>query len=191
LRIDCDVSRLGSHSSEPAAHCRVQLEVEAALGRDVRVRVEREVGEGQAVSHEELPAVEVTFHCRESPVSRCGTFGEAIGELIRTAGVREPESGNRDRRLVVVLLEEHPLQNLRAVVRILWNEAGALTEIPEDRARFRERPTVVQHECWNAQRRVQLAQHVSSIRAVDDVHRSPLVRDAEVGEQQANLVAVA
>ena len=95
-------------------------------------------------------AVEVTIHCRERPFSRGNAFGETIRELLRAAGVREPEACNRDRRLVVVLLEEHPLQYLCALVRVVGNKARAIAEIPDDRARFRERPAVIEYERRNS-----------------------------------------
>ena len=122
------------------------LEIETALVRDVRVRIERDVRECQRIADEELSAVEVTLHCGESPLAGRRSFGETIRELVRAAGVREPETRNRDRRLVVVLLEEHPLQDLRALVRGLRHETRALAEVPEDRARLRERPPVVEYE---------------------------------------------
>src|SRR5512133_1550295 len=54
-----------------------------------------------------------------------------------------------------------------------------------------ERPAVVEDERRHAQRRVEPAEHLGPVRAVDDVHRPPLVWDPEVGEEQPNLVAVA
>jgi hypothetical protein len=117
--------------------------------------------------------------------------GEPIGELLGAAGVAEPETRDRDRGLVVVLLEEHPLQNLRALVRVIRDERRAVAEVPEDRVRLRQRPPVVEHDRRHAQSRVQPAEEVRSVRAVDDVHVAPVVWDAEVREEKANLVAIA
>ena len=41
---------------------------------------------------------------------------------------------DRDVRLVVVLLEEHPLEHPRAVEPVVGHELGALGEVPEDRS---------------------------------------------------------
>jgi hypothetical protein len=59
---------------------------------------------------------------------------EPVGESLGPTRVGEPETGNRDRRLVVVLLEEHPLEYLRSLVSVFGDEARALAEEPQDRA---------------------------------------------------------
>ena len=43
---------------------------------------------------------------------------EPVGERLRPPRVREPEADDGDRRLVVVLLEEHPLEHLRPLVAV-------------------------------------------------------------------------
>jgi hypothetical protein len=92
---------------------------------------------------------------------------------------------------VAVLLEEHPLQDLRAVVRVRGDETRPLREVPEDRTGLRERAAVVQHERRDAEIRVQAPEHVGAIRAIHDVEVAPLVLEAEVCEEEAHLVAVA
>src|SRR5207248_8674566 len=54
-----------------------------------------------------------------------------------------------------------------------------------------ERRAVVEHERRDAQRRVEVAEHVAPVRAIDDVDEAPLVVEAEMREQQPRLVAVA
>jgi hypothetical protein len=110
---------------------------------------------------------------------------------LRLARVRDEKTHDGDRRLVAVLLEEHPLQHLRPVVRVLGDEARPLCEVPEDRAGLRERATVVQHESRNAEVRVEAPEYLPAVRAIDDVEVPALVLEAEVREEQAHLVAVA
>ena len=177
---------------EPGVDRGVAGEVEAALVGDVRVAVERDVRERQAVADEPLaPVAEVLLHRRERAVALRVQLRELVAHLLRAAGVDEPEARHRDGRLVVVLLEEHPLQHLCPLVGVVRDEARALAEKPEDRAGLAERPAVVEHERRHAQRRVEPAEHLRPVGAVDDVERPPLVRDPEVREQQPNLVAVA
>src|SRR5262249_37729156 len=102
-----------------------------------------------------------------------------------------PEPHNGDRRLEVVLLEEHPLQHLRPQIPVFWDEARALAEVPEDRSRLAERAAVVEHERRHTQARIELAEQLAPIRAVGDVDGLPLVGNAEVREQQPHLVAIA
>ena len=53
--------RLGGDAVEPRSHGRVRLELEPTLGRDMRIRVERDVRECDAVSDEELAAGDVAL----------------------------------------------------------------------------------------------------------------------------------
>ena len=96
----------------------------------------------------------------------------------------EPETRHGDRRLVVVLLEEHPLQNLGALVSVLRREPRPFCEVPADRAGLGQRPTVVEDQRRHAQRGIQIAEQLWTVRAVCDVDRVPLVRQAEMGEQE-------
>src|SRR6266576_4850636 len=186
-----NVARLRGDSIEPGAHCRVRPEREPALAGDVRVAVEREVGERQRVADDVVTSVEMLVERAQHALARLHLRRELGLERLGTAGVRNPEAHDGDRGLEVVLLEEHPLQHLRAFVRICGNEARALAEVPEDRARRAERTSVVEHERRHTQRRVEPAEHLRPVRPVDHVQRTTLVRDPELGKQEPNLVAVA
>src|SRR5690242_1655774 len=190
-RVDRDVAGLGGDALEPRLDARVRLEREAALGGDVRVAVERDVGERHRVADEPLAAVEVALHRGQRAVAVAVPLLEPVRHRHVASRVPEPEARHGDVRLVVVLLEEHPLQDARPFVEVIGDEGRPLAEVPEDRSRLAERPAVVEHERRHAQGRVEAAEHVRPVRAVDDVHRPPLVRQAEVREQQPNLVAVA
>ncbi len=52
LRVDRDVPGLGRDARDPGVHRGEAIEVEAALARDVRVAVERDVGDAQALADE-------------------------------------------------------------------------------------------------------------------------------------------
>ena len=73
----------------------------------------------------------------------------------------------------------------------LGNELRPVAEVPQDRVRLRERPAVVEDERRDAKPRVQLAEHLGAIRAVDDRQLDGLVLDPELRQQQAHLVTVA
>ena len=160
--------------------------------RDVRVGVERDVRERHGIADEPRPAVEVTLHCVERAVPGSAPFVEPIRELLsRPARVREPEAHDCNRRLMVVLLEEHPLQHLCALERIARNELRPLAEEPEDRTRFTEGAPVVEHDRRNSERRVEAAEQLRPVRPVGDVDLAALVLHAEVREQEPHLVTVA
>jgi len=149
--VDRDVARLRGDALEPRADPQVRLEVETALFGDVCVGVEREVCERHRVADEPLPALEVPLHRVERAGTAVVPARKPLAGLVGPAGVGEPEPRHRDVRLVVVLLEEHPLQHLSALVRVVGHEACALAEVPEDRARLAERAPVVEHERRDAQ----------------------------------------
>ena len=92
---------------------------------------------------------------------------------------------------MAVLLEEHPLEHLRALVRVVGHVRGPVPEVPEDRVRLPERPPVVEHERRHAKRRVQLTEKLLAVRPIDDVDVLELVLDPELRQKQPHLVAVA
>jgi D-cysteine desulfhydrase len=121
--------------------------------------------------------------------------GGALGlDVCRGPGLRgdrQPEAEDRDRGLVLVLLEEHPLQHLGALEGIVGEVAAAVGEVPEDRVGLGERTTVLEHDRRHGERRAEPVEHRSSIRAIDDRKLPALELDPQQAEDQANLVAVA
>ena len=117
----------------------------------MRVPVQSDVRERVPVADEVLLALEVALERPERAVARRHSFGKPVGEGFGLPGVRDPEADDGDRGLEVVLLEEHPLQHLGTLVRVIRNESRAFAEVPEDRARLAERPSVVEHERRHAQ----------------------------------------
>ena len=115
---------------------------------------------------------------------------ETILERFRPARVGDPEADDRERRLVVVLLEEHPLQDLRALVPVRGTKSVPLAEVPENRAGLRERPAVVEHERRDAERRIEAAEQVGVERSTTSTVRRSY-GNPEVRQQEPHLVAVA
>ena len=84
---------------------------------------------------------------------------------------------------MAVLLEELPLQDLRALVRVGRDELRAVGEVPEDRVRLGERTSVVEDERRHAQPGVEVTEYLRTIRAVDDRHLDRLELEAELREE--------
>ena len=116
----------------------------------------------------ERPARRDGAPSRRARCSRSPSAPRSAGVLLGLARVRDQEAHDRDRRLVLVLLEELPLQHLRALVAISRDVLGAVAEVPEDRVRLGERAAVVEHERRHPPRRVEVAEHLGAVRAVDD-----------------------
>src|SRR5258708_22314407 len=62
LVIDRDVTGLRRDAGQPGADVRIGIEVETALGGDVRVAIERDVGETVAPADEVLVTAEMLLH---------------------------------------------------------------------------------------------------------------------------------
>ena len=96
-----------------------------------------------------------------------------------------------DARLVLILLEELPLQDLRALIRVDRDELRPVRDVPEDRVRLGERASVVEDERRQAQRGVEVTEYLRAVRAVDHRQLDRLVLEAEVREKKSHLVAIA
>jgi len=104
---------------------------------------------------------------------------------------RNQEADDRDRGLVLVLLEELPLQHLRTLVGVVGDVGRPVAEIPEDRVRLRERPAVVEDERRHPPGGIEIAENLGAIRAIDDAELVQLEREAEVRRKETHLVTVA
>ena len=74
LICDADVSLLRSHSFKPRSHKRKPSQVETSFVGNMRIRVERNVGDGVLISDEELTGRQVTLHYAESIVTSIHFF---------------------------------------------------------------------------------------------------------------------
>ena len=108
------------------------------------------------------------------------SLGEAGEQLVHQRG-----------RPGVEVLEELPLHDLRAFVGVGRHVLGSVTEVPEDRVGLSKRPAVVEDERGHPQRRVEITEHGRAVGAIEDAQLPPLERDAELGQEQADLVTVA
>ena len=80
---------------------------------------------------------------------------------------------------------------MRALIAILGKVLGTVGEVPEDRVRLGQRTPVVEDERRHAEAGVELAEQLLAVRPVHDRDIDRLVLEAEVGEQEPHLVAVA
>ena len=180
---------LRGDAPEPRVDRGIAGEVEASLVGHVRIGVERDVGDRVAAADEVLEPIELLVHRRERRVASLAPL-LGVGIVVDVAEHRAVPD-DRDVRLVVVLLEEHPLQDACAVERVGGDEVRAFGEVPEDRARFGQMPAVVELEHRHTKRRVLVAEQRAAALLRARVHLDRLERDAELGQQQPNLVTVA
>ena len=74
--------------------------------------------------------------------------------------------------------------------RVVRKEPRPRGEVPEDRVRLDQRPSVCELEDGRRAVRVQPCVVVGERAAVEDVDRHPVVRKRELSEQESNLVAI-
>src|SRR5690349_17051420 len=120
-----------------------------------------------------------------------GPFALELGRvLVDPAEDLDPEPRDRQIRLDLVLLEEHPLQDARPLERIVRHPLRPVAEIPQDRVRLAEMLPVVELERRHAQRGILSAQYLAPVRPVDDVELDALVLDPAQRKDLPHLPAV-
>ena len=93
----------------------------------------------------------------------------------------EPEAGRRDKRLVAVLLEEHPLKNQSKLFPIIGQVAGAPCQVGKDRIGFgKNKAVVVEH--GRAPVRIDFEKLGRAAFAFQDVDFDDLAWDCEMSE---------
>ncbi len=178
------------HAIEPCLDPRIPAQLEPGLVRNVRVREERDVGEGECRTDKEFAPAKMPLHRRQRAIARGHPLLNPLGEFVGPPRIHEPEANDRDGGLMVVLLEEHPLEHLRPLVPIDGHKPCPFAEVPEDRSGLRQRAAVVEDDRRHAKSGVELAEQLVPIGSVDDVDGAPLVGNAEVREQEPHLVTV-
>ena len=177
-----------AHAIEPGADVRKLLEVEAALGRDVRICVQREVGDGAVVPDEVPVAGEVPVHHRQCPLAQLAFLFEDRAPLRSQAGMLQPEPDRGDVRLGADLLPEHPLEHASALEASVGS--SILRQVVQDRVRLEEVRAVVQLEDRDSSLRVR--RRNASVRdspcAMSTSMRSNGI--PQQAEQQPGLVSV-
>src|SRR5687768_2129559 len=130
-------------------------------------------------------------HDRERGAAFREPFWQLGAPSMALRQVLDDVARRRDERLVAVLLEEHPLQRLRAAEAIARHEPRALGQIPEDRVRLGQMRAVVELERWYPPIWIALQKLRRARGAGIDVELGPGVAHAELRKQQPDLVAVA
>ncbi len=133
------------------------------------------------------------FHDGEGMLAARLVGGNAVDEAgaLTFRRIAQDVAVHRDIGLVAVLLEEHPAQNLRRRPRIIGKQSGAAREEVEDGARFRQHTAVLETERRHLADRIDRAEFARGRFAADLRDVDAVMREAELGEQQADLVDVA
>ncbi len=122
---------LSTTAADPGPDGRELGEVEAAFVGTVRVDEERQVSEAQPTADEVVPRRQMLLHHAERALSSSQQIRQT--RIISFPLEHSDEARDRDGRLVVVLLEEHPLQHLCAAESVVRDQPRAFAEVPEDR----------------------------------------------------------
>jgi hypothetical protein len=132
---------------------------------------------------------QVALHRRQRPGTGL-VLGVDLG-LWAVDPEARPGPQHREIGLVVVLLEEHPLEHLRALVAVGRQVLRPLGEVEQDRAGLRQRPAVVEDQRRDPQGRVERADQLRPAGAVADAQLVAVERDPQRAQQEPDLVAVA
>src|SRR5262245_66330030 len=128
---------LGRDAVEPVPDRRESGKVVVAMMREVRIGVERDVGDRVAIGDKIPMALEVALHHAEGAIAFLHPILEGmLLQLAPAPDQQQPEISGADIGLDTVLLEEHPLQRLGTVIAVLRTQPRSAGEMPEDRIRF-------------------------------------------------------
>src|ERR687894_1496678 len=187
------VSRLLPDELHPGADCGEAAEVETPFFGDVGVGVESHVGDRVAVRDEVVVARKVLLHHPEGGVAKLPLLLQHLFALVRHLHAEVgPGARHGDVRLVAVLLEEHPLQDLRPLEPSAREVRRTFREEEQDRAGFGEESAILGLEHRDAAVGVDLLEKARGARlAPGEVVLDALERDAELREEETDLVAVA
>lgn len=178
------------HSGDPVAHRRMVVEVEAGLVRHVHVRVDRDVGDRVALAGQERVFAQVAL---EDVQHRGSRGAPALGRRavrVEPAGL-EAEAQAGDPGNDLALLVEQPAHHLGPRGPVVRQQLGALGQVGEDRVRLGQRLPVIGFEDGRHTGRIEARELVRERVAAEDVDVHALVVDAELGQQQPHLEAVA
>src|SRR5215469_13461938 len=133
------MTRLLSHSLEPAAHGWKAGEIKAALVGDMREGIKGNVGDGVAAGGKEAVIFKVLFHHTQSLVALLHPLLDGMHlQFAPALDEHQPEMGGAQIWLEAVLLEEHPLQHFTALEPVVRHKPRTSGEVPKDRAGFRK-----------------------------------------------------
>src|SRR5262245_58676087 len=183
---------LGGDTLEPVPDRREGGKVVVAMMREVRVGIERDVSDRVAIGDKIPMAFEMALHHAERAIAFLHPILE--GMLLQLAPAphqHQPEIGGADIRLDAVLLEEHPLHRLRAIIAVFRAQPRSAGEMPEDRIRFgNEAP---RRDFEQRSLAVGILGHElgSSALAFQAVNLLEMIGQAQLCKRQPDLVAVA
>src|SRR5258708_16779505 len=127
------------------------------------------------LTDEPLVRFQMPFHDAERVISaRAHHCFENSATRIHDIWMHHQVSNARDIRLVAVLLEEEPLENLRALETIGRHERRAFREIQDNRVRLEQQLAVVQFDRWNSAVRELVEKLRGASLAFRDVEFDPL-----------------
>src|ERR1041384_874976 len=135
-------SWLRFHTFNPRSDLWKNTQRKPTLMRNMRVGEEGDVGDA-VIADEKIILGQMLFHDFQSGPAAVALGCEQRGFLRRVRSVLEPETGRRDKWLVAVLLEEHPLKYQRGCLSIFLQKFRALGQIRENGIGFREDESVV------------------------------------------------
>src|ERR1700736_421465 len=133
------MARLARDALEPTADCGEKRKLKTTFGRHMGVGVKGNIGDGVALSGEEMISLEVFFHDAESLVAFLHPVLERmLLQLTSASNHGEPKPGGAEVGFETVLLEKHPLQRFGPIDSVVRRERGAPRKVPEDRIGFRQ-----------------------------------------------------
>src|SRR6266568_864931 len=177
---------------EPAPDRWKHRKIIVAKVRDVRIGIERDVGDRIAIRDDVAMLLEMALHHAERAIALLPPILERmLLQLAYASHQRQPEIGGTDIGLDAVLLEEHPLQRFRAVEAIMRPQPCVAGEMPKDRIRLGDKAAGRHFEERNLTARILREELRRSAFALEDVHLFQSVGHTELGEGKPHLVAVA
>src|SRR6267378_6903381 len=185
-----DVAGLIPHALEPRLHGGKARKLEASFMGYMRVGIEPDVGDRVALGYEEPALGQMLLHDLERGVPGGHLLLELGLEFPRAAEVTNDVARHRDIGLVAVLLEEEPLQDLRAKEALGRQERRSLRQIIEDGIGLRQVNPFLDLEKRNLAVRILREKLRRAGLLFQNVDVQPLVRSPQLDEQQLDLVAV-
>src|SRR5215470_1427485 len=190
--VHADMTRLLSHSLEPAAHGWKAGEIKTALVGDMREGIKGNVGDGVAAGGKEAVIFKVLFHHAQSLVALLHPLLDGMHlQFLPALDEHQPEMGGAQIRLEAVLFKEHPLQHFAALEPIFRHKRRTAGEVPKDRARFRNIAPGRGFEQWYVPARVLGEELRCTCFARKDVDLHQVIVDSELRERKSHLVAIA
>lgn len=186
------MTRLGCDPRKPTIERRKAAEIEVALRRHVRVRIEREIRDARPFADKIIVVAEMPLHEREGLVSLFHPLIDVVGlEVAPAPDQRKPEARGRKRRLMAVLLEKHPAQHFRAQKRVGRQIVGAFRKKDQNGVRLAESPPVFEFQKRHMPIRVLCEKSGRPCLAFKNIDLDLAIDDTEACKKKPYLVGIA